>query len=523
MSLVQVRPSKSLPPRDLRAFLPTTPEEMAARGWDQLDILLINGDAYVDHPAFGGALIGRFLEGRGYRVGVISQPAWSGPEELLRLGRPRLFVGVTAGNLDSMLNKLTAQKKIRSEDHYSPGGALGMRPNRATIVYANLARQAFPGVPIVLGGIEASLRRIAHYDYWSDQVRRSVLLDAKADLWSSAWASARSGRSPSASPPASLSASSATSAAPLTCSARASGRPWSPAATSATAAPCCSPATRPSRPTRPRSRRCRAPSSTRPTLATAAPAAAARRPRGLLQPARAPLETADMDGLYDLPFTAQPPLDLRRRQDPRLRDRQALDRDDARLLRRLHLLLDHRARGADHPVALAESVLREVRALRRMDDFRGVITDVGGPTANMYQMRCKRGRSSARAAASPACTRASARTSRPTTARCSTCSQGPRERTGSRRSSSPRASATTSPSARPSSSGARRAPHRRPALGRPEHVKKRRRARQDEEARDRQLRALRRAGFMCASEAAGKEQHLVPYFISGHPGCTSTT
>ena len=151
---------------------------MEARGWDELDILIVNGDAYVDHPAFGGALIGRFLEARGFRVGMIAQPAWQDPSELCRMGAPRLMVGVTAGNLDSMLNKLTAQKKVRSEDQYSPGGRVGLRPNRAGIVYANLCRQAFPGVPIVLGGIEASLRRIAHYDYWSDKVRRSIVVDA---------------------------------------------------------------------------------------------------------------------------------------------------------------------------------------------------------------------------------------------------------------------------------------------------------------------------------------------------------
>src|SRR5512134_162822 len=168
--------------RELRAFLPTTREEMDARGWDALDVLIVTGDAYVDHPAFGPVLIARFLEGRGFRVGIVAQPRWDRPDDVLRMGRPRLFAGVSAGNLDSMLNKLTAQKKVRSDDQYSPGGRTGMRPNRATIVYANLARQAFPGTPIVLGGIEASLRRIAHYDYWSDEVRRSILLDSKADL-----------------------------------------------------------------------------------------------------------------------------------------------------------------------------------------------------------------------------------------------------------------------------------------------------------------------------------------------------
>src|SRR5262245_58648360 len=146
---------------------------MRARGWDELDILIISGDAYVDHPAFGPVLIARFLEGRGFKVGFIAQPRCDRPDDVLRMGRPRLFVGISAGNLDSMLNKLTAQKKVRSEDQYSPGGKTNLRPNRASIVYSNLCRQAFPGLPVVLGGIEASLRRIAHYDYWSDSVRRS--------------------------------------------------------------------------------------------------------------------------------------------------------------------------------------------------------------------------------------------------------------------------------------------------------------------------------------------------------------
>ena len=155
---------------------------MRARGWDAIDILIVSGDAYVDHPAFGPVLVARFLEARGYRVGFVAQPRWDRHDDVLRMGRPRLFAGISAGNLDSMLNKLTAQKKVRSDDPYSPGGRTGLRPNRATIVYANLVRAAMPGVPIVLGGIEASLRRIAHYDYWSDEVRRSILLDAKADL-----------------------------------------------------------------------------------------------------------------------------------------------------------------------------------------------------------------------------------------------------------------------------------------------------------------------------------------------------
>src|SRR5262245_9754299 len=155
---------------------------MRERGWDELDVVLVSGDAYVDHPAFGRPLIGRFLEARGFRVGILPQPDWRSAEPFRELGRPRLFFGVSAGNLDSMLNRLTAQKKVRSEDQYSPGGRTGMRPDRATIVYAQRAREAFPDVPIILGGIEASLRRIAHYDYWSDTVRKPILVDAKADM-----------------------------------------------------------------------------------------------------------------------------------------------------------------------------------------------------------------------------------------------------------------------------------------------------------------------------------------------------
>lgn len=159
-----------------------TAEEMRARGWDQCDVVLVTGDAYVDHPSFGAAVIGRVLEADGYRVGVIAQPDWRGTADFMRLGRPRLFFGVTSGNIDSMLHHYTAARKLRRDDPYSPGGRHGLRPNRALIVYANLLRQAYRDVPIVLGGIEASLRRLAHYDYWDDAVRRPVLLDAKADI-----------------------------------------------------------------------------------------------------------------------------------------------------------------------------------------------------------------------------------------------------------------------------------------------------------------------------------------------------
>lgn len=163
-------------------FLITERAEMEARGWAELDFVLITGDAYVDHPSFAGSVIGRLLEHHGYRVGLIAQPDWQDVNAFKVLGKPRLASLVTAGNLDSMLNKFTAAKKFRHNDDYSPGGESGHRPDRATLVYANRMREAFRDVPVIIGGIEASLRRFAHYDYWSDTVRRSLLVDSKADV-----------------------------------------------------------------------------------------------------------------------------------------------------------------------------------------------------------------------------------------------------------------------------------------------------------------------------------------------------
>jgi len=163
-------------------FLPTTRKEMEALGWDSCDIVIVTGDAYVDHPSFGMAVIGRMLEAQGFRVGIIAQPDWQSAEPFKLLGKPNLFFGVTAGNMDSMINRYTADRKIRSDDAYTPGDVGGARPDRAAIVYSQRCKEAWNDVPIVLGGIEGSLRRIAHYDYWSDKVRRSIVVDAKCDL-----------------------------------------------------------------------------------------------------------------------------------------------------------------------------------------------------------------------------------------------------------------------------------------------------------------------------------------------------
>ena len=163
-------------------YLPMSRAEMEALGWDSCDIIVVSGDAYVDHPSFGMAIIGRLLESQGFRVGIIAQPDWQSADAFKALGKPNLFFGITAGNMDSMVNRYTSDRRVRSDDAYTPGDIGGKRPDRAVIVYSQRAREAYSGVPIIIGGIEASLRRIAHFDYWSEKVRRSVLVDAKADL-----------------------------------------------------------------------------------------------------------------------------------------------------------------------------------------------------------------------------------------------------------------------------------------------------------------------------------------------------
>jgi uncharacterized radical SAM protein YgiQ len=378
---------------DLTAFLPTTREEMRARGWDELDILIVTGDAYVDHPAFGPVLVARFLEGRGYRVGVVAQPRWTDASDLARMGRPRLFVGVSAGNLDSMLNKLTAQKKVRSDDQYSPGGRTNMRPNRASIVYANLCRQAFPGVPIVLGGIEASLRRIAHYDYWSDSVRRSILLDAKADLLvfgmgeRAAWEIARR-----------LDAGERVEALGDirgTAHVRKNRRAWADAAADpsryvtdgkAVVLPSYEEVCQDKQAFARMSRSFQYETNAhngRPLLQAHGDQAVYFNPPSL------PLDESEMDALYDLPFARRPHFGYGGERIPAFETIK-------------HSIVTMRGcfggctfcSITEHEGRIIQSrseasVLREVRALSRMDGFAGTITDVGGPTANMYKMRCK--------------------------------------------------------------------------------------------------------------------------------------
>ena len=365
---------------------------MNARGWEQLDVLIITGDAYVDHPAFGPVLIARFLEGRGYKVGIIAQPDWRSPEDISRMGTPRLFVGVAAGNLDSMLNKLTAQKKVRSDDQYSPGGVSGRRPNRATVVYSNLCRQAFPGTPIVLGGIEASLRRIAHYDYWADQVRRSILLDAKASLLvfgmgeRAVWEVAR--RLDKGQSVAQLRDIRGT-AHVLNAS-----DDWQALAADASRfvkdskvvlLPSYEQVLEDKEAFARMSRLFQYetnPHNGRPLLQAHGKQAV------YFNPPAEPLEEADMDGLYDLPFTRVP--------HPRYRDpipAYETIKHSVVTMRGCFggctfcSITEHEGRIIQS--RSKDSVLREVRALSRMQGFKGTVTDLGGPTANMYKLSCK--------------------------------------------------------------------------------------------------------------------------------------
>lgn len=168
---------------DLKAYLPTTKKELQLRGWNEVDVILFSGDAYIDHPAFGAAVIGRVLEHAGYKVAIVPQPDWRGDHrDFTKLGRPRLFFAVTSGSMDSMVNHYTAAKRLRSDDAYTPEGKAGMRPDYCTITYCNILKQLYPDVPIVIGGIEVSMRRLTHYDYWSDRLMPSILVDSKADL-----------------------------------------------------------------------------------------------------------------------------------------------------------------------------------------------------------------------------------------------------------------------------------------------------------------------------------------------------
>ncbi len=373
------------------APLPMSRAEMKARGWDALDVLLVTGDAYVDHPSFGVALLGRWLEAKGFRVGIVAQPRWDRPDDMTKLGRPRLFAGVSAGTMDSMLAHYTAFRKLRHDDAYTPGGRHGARPNRAGIVYTNLLRQAFPGLPVVLGGVEASLRRATHYDFWSDRLRRSILLDSKADLLVygmgeraiRAVAERLRGVPPEARHPArALPGIPGTVFAAPSLEALQALR-HGPGDAPLVVLP---------------SHEAIVSDGTRLMEATLAleeqvhqgKAWAVQESGGrvvAMTPPAAPLDTEELDALYALPFT--------RRAHPSYRE----PIPAAEMIR--FSVTSHRGcaggcsfcsitlhQGRGIRSRSAQSLRREVESLAQHPDWTGSVTDVGGPTANMWGARC---------------------------------------------------------------------------------------------------------------------------------------
>ncbi|MGC3969210.1 MAG: YgiQ family radical SAM protein [Pirellulales bacterium] len=364
--------------------LPTTRAEMKARGWDEVDVVFVSGDAYVDHPSFAMALLGRLLESGGYRVAILSQPDWHSAEPWRTFGKPRLFFAISAGNMDSMINHYTANKKVRNDDAYSPGGKIGRRPDRATLSYCQRAREAYPGVPVVAGGVEASLRRLAHYDYWSDKVRRSIILDSKADLLiygmgergilevADRFAAGQTVRDlrdmrglvyrlgAAETPPS----DDKTKLLPS----------YEEASTD----------------------KVQFAVMTRIAHHETNPYNAKRlvqfhgREAIVCNPPQLPLTQPEMDRVYGLPYTRKPHPSYGAQTIP------AYDvvKDSVQIMRGCFggctfcSITAHEGRIIQS--RSAESVLGEVRKMTADPEFKGVISDIGGPTANMYEMRCTR-------------------------------------------------------------------------------------------------------------------------------------
>jgi uncharacterized radical SAM protein YgiQ len=379
--------------------LPMTQAEMAARGWDAVDVVFVTGDAYVDHPSFAMAILGRVLEAAGFRVAILSQPDWRSCEPWRQFGRPRLFFAISAGNMDSLINHYTANKKVRNDDAYSPGGRIGLRPDRATMPYCHRAREAFPGVPIIAGGVEASLRRLAHYDYWSDTVRRSILLDCKADLLAYGMGEA------------SIVAIAQRLAAGQTVrglrdlrgvayvlGAKESELPGRSASEGRSS---------PSLALRPgevvllpsyeevKADKFAFAEATRLIHVNTNPFNARtlvqfhERQAVVVNPPALPISQEEMDRIYDLPYT--------RRPHPSYTEpipAYEMIKDSVTIMRGCFggctfcSITAHQGRIIQS--RSPKSVLNEVRKMAADPAFKGVVSDIGGPTANMYQMRCTR-------------------------------------------------------------------------------------------------------------------------------------
>ncbi|HXG10929.1 MAG TPA: YgiQ family radical SAM protein [Gemmataceae bacterium] len=375
--------------------LPMSRAEMAARGWDYVDVVFVTGDAYVDHPSFAMAILGRVLEAAGFRVAILSQPDWRSCEPWRQFGRPRLFFAVSAGNMDSLINHYTANKKVRNDDAYSPGGRIGLRPDRATLPYCHRAREAFAGVPVIAGGVEASLRRLAHYDYWSDTVRRSILLDCKADLVVYGM-----GEKSIVEIARRLAAGQTVrDLRDLRGVAYLLGARETPPREEADKPTVCKPWP---------SDAVILPSYEEVKADKLAFAEATRlihvntnpfnartlvqyhdRQAVVVNPPALPLTQEEMDRIYDLPYT--------RRPHPSYTEpipAYEMIKDSVTIMRGCFggctfcSITAHQGRIIQS--RSPESVLKEVRKMAADPEFKGIISDIGGPTANMYQMRCTR-------------------------------------------------------------------------------------------------------------------------------------
>ncbi len=357
-------------------FLPTSRKEMEMRGWKELDVLFISGDAYVDHPAFGTPLLARLLESCGFKVGILAQPDWKDLESFKIMGRPRLFAAISAGAMDSMVNHYTAAKKIRRNDAYTPGGVAGKRPNRAVIAYTAAVKGAFKGLPTVIGGIEASLRRLAHYDYWSDSVRRSILVDSKADLLVFGMAETAlceiTARLDRGEPLSQLSDIRGTAVISREIPQDAVLLPgYEEVAASKEAYNCAFKL----------SSRQENPFSARPLVQPHAGR------HVLINPPALPLTEGELDAIYALPFTRRPHPGYSEKIPAFEQIRDSVTSHRGCFGGCSFCAITHH-QGKTIQSRSHRSILREIETLTDQDRFRGTITDVGGPTANMYGLKC---------------------------------------------------------------------------------------------------------------------------------------
>ncbi len=358
------------------AFLPTCHREMKERGWNELDVLFISGDAYIDHPAFGSALLARLLESKGYRVGILAQPDWKNPAAFRTMGRPRLFAAISAGAMDSMVNHYTAAKKIRHNDAYTPGGISGKRPNRAVIAYTAAVKGAFKGLPTVIGGIEASLRRLAHYDYWSDKVRRSILIDSKADLLIYGMAETalleitrRLDKGESLETLREIKGTAFTIKTSLVDAIRLPSYEQV------------------SKATEEYNQAFKLASEQENPFS----AKVLVQPHGnanlIINPPALPLSEKELDQAYDLPFVRQPHPSYTEKIPAFEQIRYSITSHRGCFGGCAFCAITHH-QGKTIQSRSEKSILREIDQLSSQDDFRGTISDIGGPTANMYGLSC---------------------------------------------------------------------------------------------------------------------------------------